>query len=182
MHRSSNRYIITGGSGSGKSSLIRELKSLGYSCYSEISRTVIREQQENAGELLPWENMSGFASECFKRMQAQLQEEPEQPVFFDRGIPDIIAYLQIQDLSIEKDYGSYARHYNPKVFICPPWQDIFVNDPQRPEAFDYSRKIYHLLKEVYEELGFKVLEIPRISVASRADFVLSCIDFDKEAD
>jgi predicted ATPase len=35
---------------------------------------------------------------------------------------------------------------------------------------------------VYEELGFKVLEIPRIPVASRADFVLSSIGFDEEAD
>ena len=182
MHRSSNRYIITGGSGSGKSSLIRELKSRGYSCYSEISRTVIKEQQEHGGEFLPWKNMEGFSSECFKRMQAQLDGEPEFPAFFDRGVPDIIAYLRSRNLPVESDYKSYSRYYNLKVFVCPPWQDIFVNDPQRPESFGYSRKIYHLLKEVYEELGFKVLEIPRIPVASRADFVLSSIGFDEEAD
>jgi len=126
MHSTVKRYIITGGSGSGKSSIIKELQTRGYSCRPEISRTLIKEQQACGGKLLPWENMEGFAVECFSRMQEQLNTQPEQPVFFDRGIPDIIAYLKSRELPVRFDYGGYASFYNSKVFICPPCRKFLL--------------------------------------------------------
>ena len=171
----SNRYIITGGSGSGKSSIINELQARGYSCYHEISRKLIREQQINGGNLLPWLNMEGFAVECFNRMKEQLNGQPEEPVFYDRGIPDIIAYLKSKNIAVHFDYAGYASCYNSIVFICPPWQDIFVNDQQRPESFNESQHIHHLLQEVYRNLNFKVIDVPRLSVSERVNFILSMI-------
>lgn len=178
----SNRYIITGGSGSGKSSLIKELKDRGYSCFPEVSRIVIREQQYSGGSLLPWEDMYGFAEECFRRITKQLAKTTaQQPVFFDRGMPDIIAYLKSKNLPAPDRLYEYARYYNPKVFICPPWPEIFVNDPQRPESFEESERIYYFLKKVYKELNFTVIEIPKILIKKRANFVIKAVMYGKES-
>jgi len=175
MHSTVNRYIITGGSGSGKSSIIKELQAKGYACKPEISRTLIKEQQACGGKLLPWENMEGFAVKCFNRMHEQLMNQHEFPVFFDRGIPDIIAYLKSKNLPVRFDYAGYASFYNARVFICPPWQEIFVNDQQRPESFDDSNYIHQLLQKIYRNLNFEVVEVPRLSVNERANFILSCL-------
>ena len=176
MHSAVNRYIITGGSGSGKSSIIKDLQARGYTCYPEISRMLIKEQQDLGGDLLPWKNMKGFAGECFNRMKDQLNDDHDQPAFFDRGIPDIIAYLKSRNLAFSFDYAAYASCYNSLVFICPPWQEIFVNDRQRPESFNESKHIHLLLKKVYRELNFKVIDIPRLSVSERVEFILSRIE------
>lgn len=173
MDNASNRYIITGGSGSGKSSLIKELENRGYVCFPEVSRIVISEQQYKGGKLVPWKDMKGFADECLRRMKKQLQNQTkQQPVFYDRGIPDILAYLKSKNLPVPDRLYDYARYYNPKVFICPPWSEIFVNDPQRPESFEESENIYFLLKNVYTKMNFTIIEVPKILIKERADFVV----------
>ncbi|PID68155.1 MAG: hypothetical protein CR968_03115, partial [Flavobacteriia bacterium] len=55
------RYIITGAPGSGKSSLLEALKLRGYHCFDEVSRLIIKEQQQINGQLLPWDDLAGFA-------------------------------------------------------------------------------------------------------------------------
>ncbi|MFW6103506.1 MAG: AAA family ATPase [Bacteroidota bacterium] len=177
MDNSSNRYIITGGSGSGKSSLIKELENRGYACFPEVSRIVISEQQYKGGKLVPWKDMEGFADECLRRMKKQLQNQTkQQPVFYDRGIPDILAYLKSKNLPVPDRLYDYARYYNPMVFICPPWNEIFRNDPQRPENFKESVKIYHYLNQVYLYLGYRLVRVPKIPVNERVRFIISKID------
>ena len=45
-----NKIIITGGPGTGKSTIIKELSSLNYTCMTEISRKVTLEARENGIE------------------------------------------------------------------------------------------------------------------------------------
>ena len=39
-------YVITGGPGTGKTSLIEELKIVGYQTVKEVARDIIKEQQQ----------------------------------------------------------------------------------------------------------------------------------------
>ncbi len=213
-----NRYIITGGPGSGKSTLLNALKAEGYECYDEISRTIIQEQQLINGDKVPWKNLSAFAYICYERMTAQLENTPQDVCFFDRGLPDIIAYLQRGNITaavfstavcpillpIYKEgklplllvfTGSakiiipqFLLHPPGRIFLLtipnapklinslsPPWQDIFINDTERPETYQQSVDIYRHLKNTYTDLGFQLIELPKVSVAERVKFVQAAI-------
>ncbi len=167
----SNRYIITGGPGSGKSTLLNALKKQGYSCFDEMSRIIIQEQQQINGDKVPWKNLFGFAHICYERMVAQLKETPQSICFFDRGLPDIIAYLRKGNVAVAPLFFEQCQNYNTTVFIAPPWQTIFINDQQRPETYQQAVDIYCSLKETYLNLGFLLLELPKSDVATRVAFI-----------
>ncbi|MEE9905946.1 MAG: AAA family ATPase [Chlorobium sp.] len=89
-------YIITGGPGSGKSTLIEGLRQHGFRCYSEVSRQLIRHQSMEPDGVLPWKNLPAFASLAFDAMIDQHEDALGSSgiCFFDRGIPDIFGYLE----------------------------------------------------------------------------------------
>ena len=130
LETSSNRgyplvacHIITGTSGTGKTSLIDCLKGHGFKTVEEPIRQILAEQLEIDGPALPAKDPLLFLELALKRCAADHTKwnSSDRPVFFDRGIPDLIAYaarfgvneIPFQDSSAEHKYGS-------KVFVLPP--------------------------------------------------------------
>ena len=177
-----NRYIITGGPGSGKSTLLEALIKKGYRGFEEISRIIIQEQHRIGGDKLPWDNLAAFAQICYERMSKQLDEcNCNNICFYDRGLPDIIAYLKRGKLSVPESYYQKCKDYNAMVFIAPPWKEIFVNDSERPESLEDSIQIYHFLKATYLDLGFQVIELPKVSVEERVKFIQNHFSANKDS-
>lgn len=171
------RYIITGGPGSGKTTLLRALESAGYPCFDEVSREVIREQQQSDNsDITPWGDLLSFADVVFERMRYQLDESGRFRIcFFDRAMPDIVAYLQEAGLPVADRYLRYAtpEFYHPTVLVTPPWEEIFVNDNERPESYEKSVALYEALVETYTGLGFSLVTLPKTTVAERRKWVLN---------
>ncbi|MEJ6979529.1 AAA family ATPase [Pedobacter sp. P351] len=170
-----DKFIITGGPGSGKTSLIAHLEDLGYSCSKEASRQLIVEQVAKNSDILPWLNLNAFAELVLERMKKLYHETPASAVtFFDRGIPDIMAYLKAVNMPVDgKYYEALKNHpYNPCVFILPPWPEIYVNDQERWQTFAESAALYRAIKETYLELNFQLVEVPEMPLEGRAAYIL----------
>ena len=60
-------YVITGGPGTGKTSLIEELKIVGYQTVKEVARDIIKEQQQQGGDALPWKDTVLYTSMMLER-------------------------------------------------------------------------------------------------------------------
>ncbi len=175
------RYIITGGPGSGKSTLIEALKREGYTCFDEVSRKIIAHQQEIGGDLFPWGDLPGFAEVCYVEMLKDVNNAPEnQPIFYDRGIPDIAAYLKNRDLPVNPEFIEGMKYYQSVVFLCPPWKEIFINDAQRPESFELAQRLYSSLYYTYQSLGCRIIELTKSPVGDRVEFVLGTIQKEKQ--
>ena len=54
------KYVITGGPGIGKTTVIEILSSRGYEIVPEAARIIIEEEQINDSDALPWKNLKKF--------------------------------------------------------------------------------------------------------------------------
>ncbi|KFI24182.1 AAA family ATPase, partial [Paenirhodobacter enshiensis] len=88
-------FVVTGGPGAGKTSLITELARRGFQTIPESGRAIIREEMQSGGDALPWADRMAYAERMMERdlhAHRAAQALPS-PVIFDRGIPDIMGYL-----------------------------------------------------------------------------------------
>lgn len=178
MKNSTQRVIITGGPGTGKSSIINELEAKGYPCHTEVSRAVIKEEMEKGSGLLPWRDLSGFSDKVFKGQTSQYHDAEEGKVnFYDRGMIDVIAYLR-KDGHPSDGLGDLVDHYpyNNTVFLTPPWHEIYSQDEERKENVEEMEAIHHSLMETYQSFGYKVVEVPKVSLSERVNFVLKTLE------
>ena len=173
-----NRYIITGAPGTGKTTIIDALNEKGMFCNGEISRSIIQEQLDNGGDALPWKNLPAFSKRVIDLRAQQHQSAPEnEPSFFDRGIIDVLAYMDKDKLPVPEHWISMAKKhaYNTTVFIAPPWEAIFTNDEERKETFDVAQEIHVFLCNTYQKYGYTLIEIPKATVEERIAFLLKSI-------
>ncbi len=172
------RYVISGGPGFGKTSIIKELESRNYKSIHEISRSIIKEQQEQGGDILPWKNLAAFSGLVFEqRLKQHAIAPPTEACFYDRGIVDVLAYMVKDDLQIPSQYIEAAKnyHYNQIVFLTPPWREIYLMDNERKEDFENAFDIHQLIEQTYKQMGYHTENIPLLDVEARVDFILSKI-------
>jgi GTPase SAR1 family protein len=83
-------FVLTGGPGSGKSSLIEALASAGYGRTIEAGRAIIQQQLAIDGPALPHKDPSAFAEMMLSWEVRSYHEASALSgiVFFDRGVPD----------------------------------------------------------------------------------------------
>lgn len=170
------KIAIIGGPSSGKTSLINKLKNRGYTCKREVSREIIKKAKENGVDQIFLDSPIWFSEKLLTKRIKQFKEAEkniDQYVFFDRGIPDIIAYLDYikcnySNIFIEE---SYKYRYD-KVFILPPWKEIYISDNERYETFDQAVEINKFLVKWYTKFGYEIKSIPKLSIENRIDFIL----------
>jgi predicted ATPase len=99
------------------------------------------------------------------------------PVFFDRGVPDILAYLRLIGHPVFEHVTKAAEvfRYNRCVFIAPPWQEIFHPDRERKQDFAEAVRTYEALATTYTACGYELIELPRAPVDKRVQFVLEIV-------
>ena len=94
-------------------------------------------------------------------------------VFFDRGIPDVIGYLNLMKLPVPGQMAEAARRYryNPRVFIAPFWPEIFMQDDERKQTPEEAERTYQAMVRIYGDYGYDLVTLPRVPVAERVAFV-----------
>lgn len=168
--------VITGGPGTGKSTIIDALIEKGYSCYPEISREVTLEAKRQGVDQLFLTEPLLFSQMLLdgrlKQYQNALQESSSL-VFIDRGVPDILAYMHFigDDYPDHFDHSCQECRYS-KVFVLPPWEEIYESDEARYENFEQAKVIYDHLKSTYAKYGYDLTEVPTGTVENRIDYIL----------
>lgn len=158
----------------GKTSLLKGLQQCGYHGYAEVSRQLIIEEKEKGSGCLPWLDLPCFAQKALQRMSNDICNATyTEHSFFDRGIPDIIAYLQAAGLPVGNEYQEAVKkhRYAPTVFFLPPWQEIYVQDSERWQTFEEAAILGEHIRSAYEHAGYHVVELPRHTIQERIRFI-----------
>jgi predicted ATPase len=173
---SPRRIVLTGGPGSGKTTL---LAAAGHVTSPEAGRAIIRRQQAIDGEALPWKDRALFAELMLDReLEAHARaESADGPVFFDRGVPDVVGYLSLCGLPVPAHMERAAQdiRYDRRVFIAPVWPEIFGQDAERKQDLDEARRTFDAMAETYPRFGYELIELPKAPVSERLDFVLKTL-------
>ncbi|SMO83317.1 Predicted ATPase [Flavobacterium nitrogenifigens] len=171
--------VLLGGPGTGKSTLINELVARGFCCYPEISRQVTMKAQQQGIEQLFLEQPLLFSEMLLEGRIEQYKnalEEPDNVVFIDRGIPDVVAYMDYIGDEYPENFVKACEDYKySKTFILPPWEEIYQSDSERYENFDQAVKIQEHLVETYKKYGYELIEVPKDTVENRILYILDKI-------
>lgn len=170
------KIVITGGPSTGKTTLINELESRKYICTPEISRQITQMARQKGIEQLFLEDPLLFSKMLLEGREQQFLDASKMKsslIFFDRGIPDIHAYMDFSGTSYPDIYLQKSWQYRyDEIFLLPPWKEIYETDEERYESYDLSLAIYKHLKEAYAALDYPITEVPVGKVEDRAHFIL----------
>ncbi|WP_242095083.1 AAA family ATPase [Aestuariivivens sediminicola] len=175
----SKKIIITGGPGTGKSSIINQLKKKGHTCLEEISRQVTLEAKNQGIDQLFLSDPLLFSELLLKGRQEQFQQAETlavDTVFFDRGIPDIVAYMDFIGNRYPKAFNEACKNsIYDMVFILKPWEAIYTSDNERYESFDEAIQIHDHLVNTYTKYNYMLIDVPFETVENRTDFILNIV-------
>lgn len=170
------RIVLTGAPGTGKTSLINSLEARGYSCLPEVSREVILLAKEQGRDQPFLDSPLQFSELLLEGRIKQFYQalgSDRNFIFYDRGIHDVVAYLDYAGEQYPKEFDAVCKIYSyDMVFLLPPWQEIYLQDNERYENFEEALNIHESLVKTYHSYDFESIEVPKVSIEERVEFIL----------
>ncbi len=175
---SSRLVMISGCSGGGKSSLLAELAGRGYATVPEPGRRIVAKETDPDSPRLPWNDLGTFARAALDMACVDHERASNQKgiVFFDRGVVDAMTALEKADgVPLSAELADRYR-YDDRMFLAPPWPEIFTNNAERRHGFHAAVDEYERLTAAYAKLGYECRLLPRTSITGRADVILEWLE------
>lgn len=164
------KYVLTGGHGVGKTSLLLYLQYKGQRIIRETSSDY-KYIKRAMGILFPFDH-DGAESDIVKM---QLQQENNVPsefqrVFLDRSVIDCSAYAKILNQQIDP-YIQYTKsgRYD-LVFHFQPG-NFGITECTRREI-EFSKKVSETIFEEYKKYGYTIIEVPAMPLEERYNFIM----------
>lgn len=174
------KIVLIGGPSTGKTTVLNGLKNLNYHCFEEISREVTAHAQKNGITQLFLKNPLLFSNLLLEGREKQFVEATKiskQLVFFDRGIPDVKAYLDFFKTDYPKIFSEKCyQHKYDFIFHFSPWKNIHTTDNERYESFKETVIIDQYIVKTYQNLGYKIINVPFGNLEERISFILNFLN------
>lgn len=175
------RYILTGGPGAGKTSIINFLAKCGYLVAREAATEIIEDGLKKNIEK-PWKSDDYHIRmyELISKKQMEVQNSSALIAFFDRGHLDGISYILLQKRTLYQcvvdsvQSSIDIQYFNNKVFFIDSLGFV-VPGPARDEDLQESLQKAHCLEQNYRMLGYEIVHIPPGAIEERAQLIIDYV-------
>ena len=168
------RAVLTGGPGTGKSTLLAALALNSVATEPEIARQVL---EAPGGMALRAEQPVSFGRAMLAGEIASFQRAARLGglVVFDRGLPDTVGFFHLGKLPVPQQLEHACRtlRYEGPIFRAPPWPEIYRSDEQRIQTWAEAVASDAAVIAAWREYGYEPIDLPFASVAERVAFVLN---------
>jgi len=165
-------YVLTGGPCAGKTTTIDELSRRGHPVLAESARLIIEEKLARGKTIEEIVGDPEWLVSVVRRAAEMHREVPHHTFFFDRGIPDSVAYYRKSDVPLDDELVHAMREFRYRKIFLLDLVD-FENDEARSETPEEAQLLHGSIRDAYAELGYEIVEVPVMTVEDRADFVLA---------
>ncbi len=176
------KVVITGGTYSGKTTLISHFSNEGYRVVNEAASEILSQLNGLLGleSQRKWRARNTLAFQDLIWSRIQLLEskvigaKEDEIVFFDRGIYDGFAYLEGEEVDhlFSKYYGAHSGYHY--AFVLQTLRGF----DERKDSGRISTEISSIqagkrLENVYRSRGVETYRVPIMSVSERASWILA---------
>ncbi|MGD8470482.1 MAG: ATP-binding protein [Desulfobacteraceae bacterium] len=165
--------MITGAPCSGKTAVIRMLEQRGHKVIHEVARAYI-DNELMKGKALTEIKTDEWSFErhiLMEKVRIEARLKKDEIIFFDRGVPDSIAYYKLNGLNTAEPFQKSLEVRYQNVFHFERLR--FLADPVRSENEQTARLLNRLITESYRSVGYDIIHVPLLSVEERTEFVLA---------
>ncbi|MDQ3814445.1 MAG: ATP-binding protein [Armatimonadota bacterium] len=179
------KIVISGGSHSGKTTLLQALAAMGYKTIPEAAMLVIEDLNRRLGiegqsqwrQAHPADFQSMVADRQL-RLEASLEDAADSPVFLDRGLLDGLAYCEFRHIAAPPVLTSVSLHERySHVFVLAtiiPYESR--SETGRTGTGAASQTIGQLIFQTYAAYGYTPRWVEQMPVQERAAFILQQLD------
>jgi len=164
------KIVLTGGPGTGKSSIILALENLGEYTIREAAEDWIKYRQAY-GIKEPWleENFQDNILELQLLRESRIPEKATK-LFIDRGIADGLAYATPGTTIYERIKCAAEKTRYDKIFLIEHLEETEKTEVRR-ENHEEALRIGDKLEKVYSELGYHITRIEKAPLSKRVQQV-----------
>ena len=182
--------VLTGGPFSGKTTLLHEMRKMGYPVVEEVAIDVIQREIATRGvvEFQNWKrhNLVEFQTTILAEQKRRedivadkvIQEAMgSQSIIFDRGTLDGIAYLEYHGVTPSASFVKSALNSQyDLVLICETLPDFDSRqNTGRSESGVKSHALSRVMGEVYHRYGYLTMKMETLPVLERTNRLISYI-------
>lgn len=169
------RSAITGGPGTGKSTLLAALAGAGIATFAEVARNILKAP---GGMDMRAEHPADFAEAMLVAERSAWDAAPVGASVYDRGFPDIVGFLRLGSQPVPRELDSCCRElrYDGPVFRAPPWREIYSSDAERIQNWEEAVASDAAVIAAWKHYGYRPINLPLAPVSARVAVVMEHLD------
>ena len=187
-------FVISGGPGVGKTSVVNELEKRSFKILKEAARELTQRDKRFNGKSILEINKKDFQDAIFDFQIKQIKElenkelekserknnrknKKKKIIFSDRGLGDTFVYYELAGYKVPKDKLKYAKKFRYEKIFVLDFLDFYEKDNLRKETIKEAEKIHNEIIKMYKKIGYNsnIITVPFMSVEKRVYFILNKI-------
>jgi len=169
------KICLIGGPGSGKTTILNRLKNT-YETIEEAASFLIRKALTEKKPHPLINNPEQFQKDIVKtqiEFEENTENKNESIVIIDGGIPNNYVFCEFLNITLPSELQEKVdKHKKYDYVFFLEFPKNYKNDPINSFTHEESLKIHQITKDVYEKIGYKLINIPFFEkISDRVKFV-----------